>query len=67
MKKTSIPNATLTFISIGNTADQVRAMLEVRLTRWMPDDMRKVYERMIRDANKLEIMAEKHANIKYED
>lgn len=70
MKKvppTFIPNETLTYISIGNTADQIRAMLEVRLTSWMPDKMRTVYVRMIKDANKLEILADKFANIEYED
>lgn len=65
--KTPISNDTLTYISIGNTADQIRAMLEVRHTSWMPAKLRTVYERMIKDANKLEILAEKHANIEYED
>lgn len=64
-KKTHIPSATMTYIGILNTADQIRAMLEVLHTQWMPKKLRTVYERMIADARELEKIADKLANIEY--
>ena len=49
----------VTYSRISAHADIIRAILESHHLQWMPHDMRLIYRRMIQDANRLEIMADK--------
>lgn len=66
-KKTKIDDETLTFLHIANIGMCIGEILGQYRSHWMKPEMQKIYLRMRKDANQLEILAEKAANVEYEN
>ena len=66
-KRTRIPKDTLTYLNLVNIGICIDEILGQYSLGWMPVEIDKVYRRMKKDAERLTILAEKAANVEYED
>jgi hypothetical protein len=63
--RTKIPSDVGTYLNICQISADINQILEQYNTHWMPEKMKKHFIKMMKDANKLGLMAEKLAKVEW--